>query len=184
MPSKAFIGCRMRGVLLGVLVGCTHHREINEARELVGKQVEVEVQDHHIDAKVTEGARGVELVLTTGGTFASSEVDRIVYTDRSRGALQGLLAGGLLGGLGGALVGYAAGDDDECDERVDDCLFNFTAHQKATILGVSFGIAGLVVGAVIGAIRGDRTIFDATSSRAAVRPFGPAGTLVGGTVAF
>lgn len=100
------------------------------------------------------------------------------------GALHGL-GWGILGGAAvGAVIGFADGDD-ACDtSRGEDCFFNFTAGEKAVLIGAYFGILGGLGGAIVGAIIGTTDVYKDDPTPPRVMPSGPPGSVAGMTVTF
>ncbi len=87
--------------------------------------------------------------VTSAVPIAAIERLEVSQGRRSRWLL-GLGLGVAVGGATGALVGYASGDDESG-------FLQFSAGDKAVMLGVALGAVGGVVGLVTGALsRGDR----------------------------
>lgn len=112
-------------------------------------RVRVRIADSTLEGNVAS-IMGDSLVLETAdGTraFSDSRLDdlKVSVGSRSRWA-EGFLTGLGVGALSGAVLGYASGDDH------GDGFLNFTAGEKAAILGGGLGIVGSAIGALAGAL--------------------------------
>ena len=99
-----------------------------------------------------------------------STISKVKYRKRSA-VRKGLLFGALGGAAAGGIIGYASGDD-ECDGTGGwfDCMFMYTAEEKAGT-GALLGIfPGMGLGALIGAARktiyinGDQKVYSLSRS--------------------
>jgi hypothetical protein len=105
----------MRTALLFLVVaGCTHHKTIAEAHEVVGEEVTLQGQyGHRVTAVGVRTPGGVTFYdKANGGMVPANEIVRIEETSHGLGAIQGLGIGGGIGILIGAAAGFASGDDD------------------------------------------------------------------------
>jgi hypothetical protein len=178
----------MKSALVVVaLAGCTHHRNINEAHELVGDEVVLEGQyGAQVTAVGVASAGGITFIdKANGGMVPPNEIVRIKETSHGLGAVQGLGIGIGIGAGLGIVMGFASGDDECNDESGEGgCWFSFSAGEKATILGVVFGGAGGLLGLIVGAMKGSTTIYEQPGSNVSVRVGGPAGSTAGVTMTF
>lgn len=175
----------MRAALLFLAAtGCTNHKNITEAHELAGDEVTLQGQHgHRVTAVGVASPGGITFYdKANGGMVPSHEIVRIEETSHGRGAIQGLGAGAGIGALTGGLIGLASGDDD-CSGEDHGCILEFSAGEKAVILGIFLGGIGGLVGLVVGAAKGSTTIYE-HSSGTTVRVGGPAGSTAGITMTF
>jgi hypothetical protein len=175
----------MRTALVFLAVtGCTHHKNITEAHELVGDEVVLEGQHgRQVTAVGVAGPGGITFYdKANGGMVPPNEIAMIKDTSHGRGALEGLGVGAGLGVLTGAAAGFASGDDECSDEEF--CILEFSAGEKAVIFGVLLGGIGGVLGLVVGAAKGSTTIYEHPQSGTSVRVGGPAGSTAGLTMTF
>jgi len=77
---------------------------------------------------------------------ATSQIKKVRFNSRGKGALQGMGFGFLFG----AIVGYAAGED--CPNNAFICI-------PREAVGVAFGLTSALIGAPIGAIIGHRDVY-------------------------
>ena len=172
----------MRTALLFlVAAGCTHHKNIVEAHELAGDEVVLEGQyGHQVTAVGVNTPAGITFYdKANGGMVPAQEIVKIKDVSHGRGAIEGLGIGAGLGGLMGGLIGLASGDD-ECES---ECFIEFSAGEKAVILGVVLGGLGGLIGLVVGAAKGSTTVYEHESG-VSVRVGGPAGSTAGLTMTF
>lgn len=177
----------MRTALLLVAVaGCTHHKDITEAHELIGEEVEVSgMYGQSVTAVGVNGPSGITFVdKATGGVVPDQEIYKIDDTSHVLGGVQGLGIGGAIGAIGGALLGYADGDD-ACDEDSHGgCFLSFTAGEKAALFGIVFGVLGGGVGLVVGAVKGSTTLYERRFPGVSIKPGGPPGSVAGIDISF
>jgi len=173
----------MRAWLFVVAVGCTHERTITEAHEVAGETVEVAGQyGQAVTAVAVATPGGITFYdKRTGGLVPMHEISKVTDVSHGRGAVEGLGIGGGVGVLTGAVIGLASGDD-AC-EPGQDCVFAFSAGEKAVLGGVVLGAIGGGLGLIVGAMKGSATIYT-RSSQPAVRLIGPPGSVGGVTFAF
>jgi hypothetical protein len=175
----------MRAAWLVFVVGCTHHRDIREAHQLAGEEVELTGQyGHTVTAVGVRGPNGITFVdKANGGMVPDEEIVTITDVSHGRGALQGLGIGAAAGIATGMVAGFASGDDN-CDNEDHGCFFELTAEAKAMIFGVLLGALGGGVGLIVGAVKGSTTIYAREGSNVSVRLGGPASSVAGVTVNF
>jgi hypothetical protein len=152
-------------VLLALMTtfACTsHHRVSAVPKQLLGKKVTVHLRDGSTtQAYAKPTATGVVWRPAHGGRdIAHESVASAVQLNHAVGFIQGLGLGILTGAATGIVMGLASGDDPPCDD--DFCIFEFTAGDKALLLGMIFGTGGGILGPIIGGIRGSRDHYDFT----------------------
>lgn len=176
----------MRTALVFLAVaGCTHHKNITEAHELAGDEVVLEGQyGHQVTAVGVAAPGGVTFFdKANGGMVPSHEIVKIKDVSHARGALEGLGLGVGIGALTGGAIGLASGDDD-CSNEDHGCFLEFSAGEKAAILGILLGGLGGLVGLVVGAAKGSTTIYEHSRAGVTVRVGGPEGSTAGLTMTF
>ena len=172
----AFKPLMLRFLLLTIVVvwlnGCTHTRTFDvavpEMRTEVNARAErgtaritfyggdtLWVHSLHVAPDVTTW---IDPATDEAGSAPTAEVGSIRFTNRGRGALEGLGLGLVLGAGAGALVGTITYEDPS--QRAGDlCFFWCTRSESTTSGAVVFGTIGTVVGGVIGLSRGSRTLY-------------------------
>ena len=170
----------MRFALLALLLAaCTHHRPIHAAYEVEGDVTLETFDGREVDATAMQTPNGTVFRTRTGEIVELGSVLRVTDTRRLRGAAEGLGIGAGIGALGGIILGFADGSDPPCDE----CWFNMTAGEKATLAGIAFGIVGGAIGLGAGAILGSQFDYSGGTTPI-VTPGGPPGSVGGVTVHF
>lgn len=91
-------------------------------------------------------------------TFPLQAVSMVSTRSTGAGIAQGLGIGFLVGAGFGVLAGFSEGDDPPSTAGWD--LFQFTAGEKALLLGGGLGVIMGVAGAITGGIIGQRTYYE------------------------
>lgn len=153
-----FRGRGFRGALCGILIlaltvlpaaltAGERRGAIVLVRDNNGKSVEGEliaVKQNAIIVLESSSASDVSLEL--------SEIDTVRIVKKAK-VLKGIGIGFAAGAGTGAVVGFASGNDEPGG------FFNFTAGEKALIVGAALGTVGVILGAIFGAVAGsDQTL--------------------------
>lgn len=162
------------------LAACTHQQDASTLP--VGKRVSLETVDgSNIAATVAPHPTEIVFHGPDGQLVDTDRVRRIVSVERGRGAWEGFLGGALSGFMVGAVVGLSAGDD-RCG---DFCIIEFSAEEKAAMVGALGAGIGGAVGILLGVAIGSRDVYTFGMARELrITPAGPPGSVAGATLRF
>ena len=161
------LSARLVVVVALALAGCTHSRPLDAASPESRTHVNARAEGESARITLHDGeevrARGLHVApdVTTWldpdtdemRSVPTSELASVQFTDRGRGALEGLGLGTAIGAAFGASVGVYLGAKD------DGSFIQFSPATDALIGSVLFGGIGAIIGGIAGLDQGSRTVY-------------------------
>lgn len=150
-------------------VACTHqHAYPATIPELAKADSVVLTSGETLEADSMGYAQDGSIVLMKSGrqdVVYPNQIQEVRAVSHGRGLLEGFGIGALVGAGTGALTGLASGDDTD-----EESFIQFSAGEKALIIGFAFGVVGAGTGAVIGLIAGSKDVYSYQSPQIQVVP--------------